>query len=602
MTWEAWVALATIAAALYVLARNLAGPDVVLGGGAVLLSTCHVWSSRFPSPAQVASSFGNEGLLAIAALFVVAAGLTETGALGAIAAPLLGRPRSPRRAQARLMLPVAGASAVINNTPLVAMLVPVVSEWCKRAGLTPSRVFIPLSYAAVLGGVCTLIGTSTTMVVQSMMIARHATDPSMPVMGMFTITPVGVPVALAGIAFVVLASRWLLPERRAPRAALADARQYTAEMVVLPRSPIDGRTVEEAGLRHLPGLYLAGLERQGEAVVAVGPEQTLRASDRLVFVGVVDSIVDLRRVNGLMPATDQVFKLNGHRHDRCHVEAVVSNTCPLIGKTVREGQFRSRYDAAIIAVHRNGARVEKKIGDIVLGAGDTLLLETHPNFLKYYRDSRDFFLTSPVANSHPRRHERAWVALAILGGMVTLVGLESYTHVGILNGAFAAAMLMLATGCCSIDQARRAVDLPLLIAIAASLVIGRAIETTGLAGGLAGFMVGASTGMAPWVVLAQVYLATLLLTEIVTNNAAAAIMFPVAMAVAATLGVQMMPFAIVVAVAASSGFATPLGYQTHLMVYGAGGYKFSDFLRIGVPLDLVAMIVTLVVTPIVFPF
>ena len=601
MTWEAWVALAAVAAVLVALARNLAGPDVVLATGAIFLSTLHAWSPRFPAPVEVAQSFGNEGLIAVAVLFVVAAGLTETGALGMIAAPLLGRPRSVTAAQARLMAPVALASAVVNNTPLVAMMVPVVNDWCKRTGLTPSRLFIPLSYAAVLGGLCTLIGTSTTMIVQALLIAARTKDPSIPVMHMFTITPVGVPVALAGIGFVIFASRWLLPDRRTARADLADAREYTAEMIVVDRSPIDGRTVEDAGLRHLPGMYLAALERQGEAVVAIGPEQRLRAQDRLVFVGVVDSIVDLQKVPGLMPATDQVFKINGHRHDRCHVEAVVSNTCPLIGKTVREGRFRSRYDAAIIAVHRNGARLQKKIGDIVLSAGDTLLLETHPNFLKYYRDSRDFFLASRVQNSQPRRHDRAPAALAILAGMVLVAGLEPYSGLGILNAALIAATLMIAAGCCSMEQARRAVDFPLIIAIGSSLVIGRALQTTGLADGIAGVLV-AGAGLGPWLVLAQVYLATLLLTELVTNNAAAVMMFPVALATAAALDVSVMPFVIVVAIAASAGFATPLGYQTHLMVFGSGGYRFADFVRIGVPLDLVAMAVTLAVTPIVFPF
>jgi di/tricarboxylate transporter len=600
MTWEAWTALAVVAASFIALARNLAGPDIVLASAAIGLSTLHLASDRFPAPTEVAASFGNEGLIAVAVLFVVAAGLTETGALSIFAGPMLGRPRSASGAQARLMLPTAIASSVVNNTPLVAMMVPVVNDWCKRTGLTPSRLFIPLSYAAVLGGLCTLIGTSTTMIVQSLLIAARATDPSMPVMGMFTITPVGLPVAVAGVAFVLIASRWLLPNRRPLRAELGDPRRYTAEMIVVDRSPIVGKTIEDAGLRHLPGMYLAALERQGEAVVAVGPEQRLHAADRLVFVGVVDSIVDLQKVPGLMPATDQVFKLNGHRHDRCHVEAVVSNTCPLIGKTVREGRFRSRYDAAIIAVHRNGERLHKKIGDVVLSAGDTLLLETHPNFLKYYQDSRDFFLASPVLNSHPPRYERAPLALAILAAMVLLVGLQPYTHVGILNGALIAAALMIATRCCSIEQARRAVDLPLIVAIGSSLVIGRAIQTSGLAEGVAGALLGANS--TPWLALAQVYLATLLLTEFVTNNAAAVMMLPIAQAVSMALGVSVMPFVIVVAIAASAGFATPLGYQTHLMVLGAGGYRFSDFVRIGVPLDLVAMTVTLSVTPFVFPF
>jgi di/tricarboxylate transporter len=602
LNWEAWLTLVIVALILYALARNLASPDVVLLGAATALMTLSVASDRFPTPRQIAAGFGNEGLLTVAVLFVVAGGLTETGAVALATERLLGRPRSVTDAQLRMMLPVTAISAFLNNTPVVAMFIPVVNDWCKKANLSPSKLFIPLSYAAVLGGMCTLIGTSTNLVVHGLMIEAQRTDPSMPTLGMFTLGAIGLPAAVAGVGFILLVSPRLLPDRKSARTKLSDPRQYTVEMRVEPRSAVDGQTIESAGLRHLPGVYLAAIERDGESLFGVGPEQVLRGDDQLVFVGVVDSIVDLQRTRGLVPATRQLFKLNDPRHDRCLVEAVVSDTCPIVGKTIREGEFRTRYNAVVIAVHRNGERINQKVGDIVLKPGDTLLLETHRRFLRQHRYSRDFFLVSDVPDSHPRRHDRAWIAGLIMAGMVSVMALEPYTHVSVFNAAVVAAALMGLTRCLSAEQARKTVDWPTLVAIGAALGIGRAIETSGLAGFWAGSIINFLGPFGPIGVLAGVYLLTLIFTELVTNNAAAALAFPIAHSAAAGLGVSFMPFAVAIAIAASAGFATPLGYQTHLMVYGAGGYRFGDYVRIGVPLDLLVMTITIGLMPFVFPF
>lgn len=602
MNWEAGVALVMILVLLYGLARGVASTDVILMGGATFLMSMSIFSDRFPSPREFASAFGNEGLLTVAVLFVVAAGLTETGAIAMVAERFLGRPRSTTDAQVRIMLPVTGLSALLNNTPVVAMFIPVVSEWARKTQISPSKLFIPLSYAAVLGGTCTLIGTSTNLVVQGMMIQAQRTDPAMPVMGMWTITPIGLPSALVGLAFILLVSPRLLPSRRTAAAHLADPREYTVEMQVEPNSSIDGQTIEAAGLRRLPGVYLSAIERDGETLVAVGPDQVLRGNDQLIFVGVVDSVVDLQKMRGLVPATRQVFKLNDPRPNRCLIEAVVSDHCPIVGQSIREGGFRTRYDAAVIAVHRNGERITGKIGDIVLKPGDTLLLETHRRFLRNQRNRRDFFLVSDVPGSAPRRHDKAGIAMAIMAGMVAAIALEQYTRLSVLNAALLAAGAMGLTRCLSAEQARRSVDWSTLVAIGAALGIGRAMESTGLAGISASAMVDGLRPFGPAGVLAGTYLLTLIFTEILTNNAAAALAFPIAHAAAASLGVSFMPFAIAITMAASAGFATPLGYQTHLMVYGAGGYRFSDYVKIGVPLDLLIMIVTVTLAPVVFPF
>ncbi|HEV2296315.1 MAG TPA: SLC13 family permease [Tepidisphaeraceae bacterium] len=600
MGWEAWAAIGVVLFVLVALARDWAGTDLVLLAGMTALMTLSAFSDRFPSPRQMAAEFGNEGLLAVGVLFVIAAGLTETGGLSLLTARLLGRPRSIVGAQMRMMLPVAVSSAFLNNTPVVAMFVPVVNDWCKKAGISPSKLFIPLSYAAILGGMCTLIGTSTNLVVQGMMIAAQRTDPTMPRLGFWTIGAVGLPIAVVGLIYILLTSRWLLKDRLPASVQHGDPREYTVEMMVQPGSGIDGSTIEQAGLRNLPGCYLMEVQRNGETFAAVGPQQVLRGNDRLIFVGVVGSVVDLQKIRGLVPATDQVFKLSDPRHQRVLIEAVVSNTCPAVGRSIRDSRFRSQYDAAVIAVHRNGARIDRKIGDIVLQSGDTLLLEAHPRFHETHRNSRDFFLVSAVEDSQPRRHEKAWLALGILALMVVAMSLEK--HFSVLNAALLAAGLMLLSGCCSPQAARRSIDWSTLLSIGAAFGIGRAMETTGAAGAIAQTMTEPLGGFGPWGALLAVYAVTLLFTELVTNNAAAALAFPIARAAAASLEASFMPFAICIAVAASAGFATPLGYQTHLMVYGPGGYRFSDFVRAGLPLDLIVMIVAVALTPMLFPF
>jgi di/tricarboxylate transporter len=431
-----------------------------------------------------------------------------------------------------------------------------------------------------------------------MLIEARRSDPSVPLFGFFTLGVIGVPAAIVGLCYILLASRRLLPERRSPEAAAGDPRQYTIEMLVQPNSPIDGRSIEDAGLRHLAGVYLASIERASEVIIAVPPTHRLVAHDRLVFVGVVDSIVDLQRVRGLVPATDQIMKLTMPRHTRTLVEAVVSAASPLVGQSVRDARFRTRYGAVVIAVHRAGERIQSKIGDIVLRAGDTLLLEAPPSFVETYRNSWDFFLVSPVANSQPRNHERGWIALAILLGFVALASSDVVSE---LNAALIAGAALGVTGCLTAGDARRSVDWVTLIAIGAALGIGRTVEATGLADAVAATLIPMFQPLGDLGVLAGMYLLVLVFTEILTNNAAAALMFPVAYAISTATGMNMMPFAVVIAVAASAGFATPLGYQTHLMVYGPGGYRFWDYVRIGVPLDILVMIVTLAITPVAFP-
>ena len=594
MGWEAWVVLMIVALMGYALVRNLAGPDTVLLGGMTLLMTMSVFSDSFLNPGQAIASFGNQGLGTIAVLFVVAEGLTQTGAMGLIGQTVLGRPRHVAVAQVRLMLPVTVFSAFLNNTPIVAMFIPVVQDWAKKTGISASKMLIPLSYAAILGGSCTLIGTATNLVVYGML-----DEPMRQRMGMFTITAVAGPAALAGIVYILLASRRLLPDRTPVRQDFEDARRYTVEMLVEDGSTIDGKSIEQAGLRHLPGAYLAEVERGQDRIVAVGPQQILRSGDRLIFVGVVESMRDLQKIRGLIPATDQIFKLSSRRPERRLVEAVVSGSCPLIGKSIREGRFRTVYNAVVIAVYRNGEQIAQKIGDIVLKAGDTLLIEAHPHFVDSQRNNRDFFLVSAVADSQPLRHDRVPLALALLLAMVVLVTIG---WMELLNAALLVAGVMVATGCCSPSEARGSVNLRVLLAIGSALAIGKNLETTGAAGVMGDWLVEAlQSRLGPWGVLAAVYLFATGFNTVIGAAGAAALIFPIAKAAADGMGVDFMPFTVVIMMASSGSYAS-VAYQTNLMVYGAGGYRFTDYIRMGLPLNFIVMIVVLSLVPWIWPF
>jgi di/tricarboxylate transporter len=585
MSWDAWVSVAVMLASVAAMARGVAGPDLVLSGAMTALVLLGIISPR-----EAAEGFGNEGMLTVAVLFVVAAGVEATGGLDWIAGRVLGRPRTAAAAQVRMMAPVAGASAVLNNTPVVAMMLPIVQDWAKRIGVSPSKLLLPLSWAAILGGTMTIIGTSTNLVVTGMAMQRH---PDL-AWNVFEITPIGLAVVVVGLAYIVLGSRWLLPDRRASVPDITHARDYSVAFTVEAASPVVGRTIETAGLRHLPGLYLVEIERDGETLPAVSPETKLRPGDILLFVGLLEGVIDLRKIRGLVPAaSDQVEKLRLPNANRRLVEAVVAHSSPLAGKTVRELGFRTHYNAAIIAVHRNGERLPGKVGDIELRFGDTLLLETRQDFMDTYRNDASFALVSTVSGSAPVRHERGWIALLLLAAMIAsnVVGWLSLFAAGL-----ACAGGMLLNRCITGPEARRALDVRVLLAIAASFAVGRALEETGAAQAIGASLVAATAAFGKLGLMAGVYLTVMLLTELVTNNAAAALLFPVAIAAGGAAGIAVKPMCYLVMFAASASFMTPIGYQTNLMVYGPGGYRFADFIRFGAPLQVLVGAVTVLTT------
>lgn len=593
MTLAAGFTLFVILMALVLMMANVAAPDVILLGGVVLLTVTGVLT-----PNQALGGFANTGMLTVAALFVVAAGLRETGAVDVVTHRLLGRPRSERLAILRLTAPTVLASAFLNNTTIVATLMPAVSQWSRRTGIPASRLLMPLSFAAILGGTCTLIGTSTNLIVSGIVAERAAHVAGLERFGIFDITPLGLAVAATGVVLMVLFAPWLLPDRRSAVSTADDPREYVCEMLVPPGSPLDGQTIESLGLQHLPGAYLMELVRDGRVHPVVEPSRRLRVGDRLVFVAGVEAVLDLQRSPGLEAAPDQVFKLEGQRHERQVVEAVVSSRNPLIGRSIREGDFRNRYRAVVIAVARAGERLRERIGDIVLQQGDVLLLEANPAFLNEQRTRTDFYLASQIEGAGPRRTDRAGVSLAILAALIFSVSLEL---VDTSVAAFSAALLTLLSRCCNLETARRSIDLQVLVAIASAIGLGRAMQETGLDAMLAhgAIQAGASD---PLLALAVVYVITSLLTEVVTNNAAAVLMVPIALSMAEKLGVGPMGFMVAVMFAASASFLSPIGYQTNLMVFGPGGYKPLDYPRLGLPLSIAVGLVTIFFIPRLWPF
>ncbi len=589
MPLDAWISLAVVIAVFPLMAFTRLGPDIVLMGAVIVLLTLGIIE-----PVQALGGFASTGLFTVAFMYVLVTAIRQTGGIDLIIRHVLGRPRHETGALLRLLLPVASLSGLLNNTPVVATYIPAVLSWSRRVSVPAHRLLMPLSFASILGGTITLFGTSTNLVVHGLLVDR---SPEL-AMGLFDLAWVGVPVALIGLIYLVLLAPRLLPARRGTAAAFENPREFTIEMEVDPAGPLVNRSVEEAGLRHLQELFLVEIERDGNVVSVVGPGERLKGGDRLVFTGTSEGAVELQQVRGLMPSRHGESSLEKDFQERRLVEAVVSSQCQFVGQRIRDGHFRTLYGAAVLAVCRGGERVAGNLGQVRLQPADVLLLEARPPFIERHRQSRDFLLISQLNGAARPVHEKAWLAWSILAGVVALATLGAMS---MMNAAMLGAAMVLLTGCCSIGAAKRGLDTQVLLTIAASFGLGAALESSGAAAALAGGALGLAGGN-PLLLLIGVYLLVALLTELVTNNAAAVITFPVVMASAESLGVSPMPFVVAVMFAASASFLTPIGYQTNLMVHGPGGYRFGDFLRVGGLLNLIVAAVALTLIPLIWPF
>lgn len=572
MSWHAGLAIAVVLATLTSLVfTRLATHLVMLTAMTVLVLFGVIDAS------SALAGFANPGLITVAAMFVIAAGVHASGGIDLLVNHVLGRPRSVAAAILRIGVPVSLLSGFLNNTPVVATMIPALKRWAGQIKQPVSKLYIPLSYAAIMGGTLTMIGTSTNLVVNG----QYQQVTGGPGFGLFDITLVGIPVLIAGMLLMWWKFPKWLPQNDIEH-VFANKREFTLEVSVSANGPLVGKSIKAAGLRALERVFLVEIGRGSNIISAVSPNMELRGGDRLVFAGETDAVSDLLHINGLEPSvTDATPIIDRNDPDRRLVEVVVSQHCSAVGEAIRDAKFRERYGAVVLAVARNGQRVQGNLSNIILTAGDTLLLEARSAFVSRQRYNRDFLLVNDLEDEPPR-YGRAYLAWTILLAVVltAATGMLSMFEAGL-----AGAIAMVMTGCCSVSQAEKSLDLPVLLTIAASFALGEALKQTGVAEALAQLLVGWGRGE-PWLLLVLTYLMVVLLTEVITNNAAALLALPIVLHTTKLLEVASEPYVIAIMIAASASFITPLGYQTNLMVYGPGGYRFADFIKVGLPMSL----------------
>ena len=549
------------------------------------------------SPAEALSGFSSEATITVAAMFVLSAGLAHTGALASMGR-LFGRVRNGFLFMLLLMLIVGPISAFVNNTAAVAVLLPLVLAASSANKQSPSQVLIPMSYAAQMGGVCTLIGTSTNLLVNSI-----AKDLGHPGFGLFDFAPVGLITMGVGFVYLLLMRRWLLPHH--PPAAITEAYQlgkYITELRVMPDSPLIGKSVAQAQLGEKHSVYVLELMRGEDKHWSPRAEQ-LREGDVLLVRGNLEKIKSLKDSSKL--DYEPEFKLqdsqfSGEDGDEAQVlvEAMVAPGARLVGHTLEELDFQWAYNSTVLAVHRRGEVLREKIKDVVLNVGDVLLLMCPKSELEALRTNPNLVVLNERGEaSLPKR--KAWLAIGIMAAAITAAALG---WLPIVASAILGGIALVATRCIGNDQAYQAVDWRVIVLLAGVLPLGIAMQKSGLAQGIADFAVNWVGDLGPLAVLAAVYIITALLTELMSNNAAAVLITPIAFSTAVSLGVSPTPFLVAVLFAASTSFATPVGYQTNTMVYNAGNYRFTDFMKMGIPLNLLFWGLAVYFIPQFFPF
>lgn len=548
------------------------------------------------TPIEAFSGFSNEATLTVGALFVVVYSIKNTELIRKLPKYLIGKNTSSRKAIFRIMIPVAGISAFINNTPVVVMLTPLIRRWAEKIGIPETKLLIPLSYAAIMGGMCTLIGTSTNIVLSSMLMEQTGQGFSM-----FELAIIGIPCTLIGIIYMIFVGHRLLPNNKGDhRIREESSREYLVEMKINSTCPFIGKTVQQANLRNLTGVYLMAIIRNGKNLFPISGNQTLHLNDSLIFTGDLSTIIELEKVQGLSLVFDSNVSIDYFQNDEIGLaEVVVSKQSLLCNKTIKEIDFRTRYHSVIIAVFRNGKRIVSKIGSITLKPGDVLLALSEKKDLKEFQNTKDFYvITCSAKPLEQNSNKKSLISLVIFFFMIVTVGVGL---IKMITAAFLAIITLLLTKCISLEEAKKSVQWNILIMIGSSLGIANALEKTGGAGYIAEMITTYVMTFGPIAILAVLFLLTWIATETLTNNAAAAIIFPIAYSIAEQMSLNPMPFAITVAIAASTSFSTPIGYQTNLIVYGTGGYKFSDFFKVGLPLSLIFMVVSIILIPYFWP-
>ncbi len=573
----------------FLLAFDVYKPSIVMFGTLLIF-----YFSGILSIEETFAGFSNQGMLTIGILFIVARALQSSSGFKFTIYHLLNVKKN-KHIIPRLMLPVAFLSAFINNVPIVATLIPIVKKWANKNNIAASKLLLPLSYAAITGGMCTLIGTSTNLIVHGLLI-----DYGMPGFHFFEIGKIGLPIAITVVIYISLIGHKFIPEKEENIVRFNEtSREFVVEVKIEKSYPHIGKTIEQAHLRHLKGLFLFQIFREGLEITPVKPDEKICLNDRLFFTGIPETILDMIKTPGFHIMKDHEFDLKNLDSDKYQAyEAVISNSSPLIGDNVRDSQFRKKYDAVIMAIHRNGHRINKKIGDIEFQPGDTLFILGKKNFGKQWYNSLDFSLVSESINEYSKPKSKGNLALLLMVIMITTV------ITGIIGSMLIAALLitviMLITRIISIYDAKRSVDFNVLLVIVSSLGIAQAVSNAGVSKQIAESFVNLLDRFGETGIVAGLFIITCFYTEIITNNAAAALLFPITISIAAQMNMDPRPLILTITIAASTSFSTPIGYQTNLMVYSPGGYKFSDYLKAGLPVNILTGIITTIMITMLF--
>ena len=585
LSFHAWIVIATIILVFGLMLFTKLAPDFVFLGGMTILMV----TGALPVD-KVLSGFSSSSVVLVGALFVVIAGLVHTGVMQWIVRYCLGTPKSYNMAIFRLMTPVAALSSFLNNTTVVALFINVVKIWAKKLNVAPSKLLIPLSYASGMGGICTLIGTPPNL-----LISGFYMDQTHEQLSIFTPTLAGLFCLTVGI-LATIAMKKQIPERTSPEEALENSQNYTVELLVPSDAKFIGETLKDAGLFQVEGGHIIEIIRFDKEIISpVSEDEFIFGGDRLVFSGQVDEILKLRNSHQLVNAAHHVFSVNEVDSNRKLRMANVRFSSSLVGTRMVDTDFEERNNMVLIAIAREGERINQSPREIVIEKGDTLLLECPPRSKSESALTPDlqFFESSLI----PQEGKKTLTSSLILLAMIIC---SSLNIIPLLQASFLAAFAMIILRCCSINQARESIDWGLLMVFAGSISLGSAIEYTGIATKIAEGILSVC-GSNPMFALAGICFAATFLTEFTSNTATAAIFFPITYQIAVTLGVNPLTFCVALMIAVSSSFATPIGSPTHMMVYGPGGYRFVDFMRIGLPMNFIILAADLFIVPLLFP-
>lgn len=539
----------------------------------------------YTSPEEAMLTMSNEGLLTLALLFIVVSVIERTNITEKILYKILRNSNSEKGALLRLTPPLAGLSAFLNNTPLVVMMTTAMQNWCKDRGFHPSKFLLPISYITIFGGMFTLIGTSTNLIVHGWLLGRGFDGFSF-----FHLAPYIIIGVIVGIAYLIIFSQKILPANETNiTEKYGEGRRFLYEVLVGDKCRLIDNTVTSEEFKKLKDLYLLKIVREEETVSPVRLEDTIHQNDTLIFTGTLESLKSLEQFRHLSIKTGKDVTLDTLQTDDSKlIEGVISHNSPLVHQKIKNTNFRGKYNASVVSVHRKNENINKNIGDIRLKAGDVLLLLAGPDFKKNAYNSDDFYALSELPASKVLSKKQSIISISAFGLMILSVAfgfLSMFQAVLFTIGLFIILRLL------DPDQIKKSIPFQVLLLIVASLGIGKVIETSGVAELIADsiiHLVAENFGVIG--LLVSLYVITNLLTEVITNTAAAVIVLPIAIEVASYMEIAPNMIAVIVAIAASSSFSTPIGYQTNLIVYGPGGYKFSDYLKLGLPLNVIFMV------------